>query len=167
MAESEAEAPWSLSSRLDPHDMGEAAHIEDALRILGDALQDLPGSKSLVFFGWGMGRLVWPVVEMRPAYAPALQALLDARVTVFSLDLTQADYHSLEGPLISVARDTGGFYAKTHLFPADAVRRVARVLDGYYVLSIEKPRGKPGLHRVGVRLARQEGTVYARRSYCD
>lgn len=34
---------------------------------------------------------------------------------VTSLDVTQADYHSLEGPLINMANDTGGMYRSTYI----------------------------------------------------
>jgi len=98
---------------------------------------------------------------MTPDYEPARRALQTARCSVFSLDITDADYHSLEVGLIQVAEDTGGFYAKTHLFPDQALMRLERALQGYYVLSFERPVGKPGARRLGVVLNRKKGTVLA------
>jgi hypothetical protein len=80
---------------------------------------------------------------------------------VFTLDVTDADYHSLEVGLEQVSYDTGGFYAKTHLFQAQALRRLEGALAGHYVLVLEAPRLPPGPHRLRVRLRGREGTVLA------
>ena len=58
---------------------------------------------------------------------------------------------------MQVAEDTGGFYAKTHLFPDQALKRVERALSGYYVLSFERPEGKPGRRRLEVDLVKGRG----------
>jgi hypothetical protein len=89
---------------------------------------------------------------MRPEYGPARRALLDARVSVFSLDVTRADYHSLEGPLIQLARDTGGYYMKTYDSSYFAMDSVAKIVQGRYELVFEKPDLPPGLHPIRVRL---------------
>jgi hypothetical protein len=99
---------------------------------------------------------------MTPDYAPARHALQKARCSVFALDVTNADYHSLEVGLIQVAEDTGGFYAKTHIFPDAAMKRMARALSGYYVLSFERPEGKSGLRRLDVDVVKgKKGRVLA------
>jgi hypothetical protein len=90
---------------------------------------------------------------------------VDARVAVFCLDVTNADYHSLEVGLEQVASDTGGFYAKTHLFPAQAMRRLEGALVGHYVLTFEKPRLRQGTHAIEVDLVGRKGTVLARSFY--
>jgi VWFA-related protein len=145
-----------------------AATPEVALRVTAEALQAIPGSKSLVLFGWGLGRFTAGLgVRMTPDYGPARHALVDARTSVFALDVTNADYHSLEVGLEQVAEDTGGFYAKTHLFPDQAMSRLEGALAGHYVLAIEKPPGKPGRHRVSVKRVGGPGTVLARDSYVD
>jgi hypothetical protein len=71
---------------------------------------------------------------MPPAYFDALRALEAARASVFVLDVSDADYHTLEVGLERVAADTGGTYAKTHLFPDGAAQRLAATIAGYYVL---------------------------------
>jgi VWFA-related protein len=152
----------SLYAHLDAHDAKRAASPEKALRVIGEALVALPGAKTLVFFGWGLGEFSRMGVHMRADYGPAKSVLQRARCSVFSLDITDADYHSLEAGLEQVALDTGGFYAKTHLFPDQALKRMERALQGYYVLSFERPEGgKPGAQRLDVSLNGKKGTVLA------
>jgi VWFA-related protein len=147
----------SLLAHLEPSDMLRAASPERALHLIGEALQALPGPKTLVFLGWGLGRFGRDGVSMTADYEPARRALQKARCSVFALDVTDADYHSLEVGLMQVAEDTGGFYAKTHLFPDQALKRVERALSGYYVLSFERPEGKPGRRRLEVDLVKGRG----------
>ena len=63
--------------------------------------------------------------------------------------------------------ETGGFFARTHLFARRAIDRVANALVGHYVLFVEPPDVEPGTHRIGVELVRKKGTVFARSSYVD
>src|SRR6185503_11502311 len=103
--------------------------FEAALVILGNALRPIPGPKSLILFGWGMGHFsMYTGVQMDWKYPMARNSLESARVSVFSIDFTQADYHSLEVGLGKVAGDTGGFYAKTFHFPKQAVARLQKTL---------------------------------------
>jgi len=161
MAVQDSDEP-SLLAHLDRRDARRAASPERALQVIGEALQALPGPKTLIFFGWGLGRFGRGGVTMTPDYDPARHALQEARCSVFALDVTDADYHSLEVGLMQVAEDTGGFYAKTHIFPDAALKRMERALSGYYVLSFERPEGKPGLRRLEVDLVKgRKGTVLA------
>lgn len=141
-----------------------AAIPEVGLRITADALSQIPGPKTLVLFGWGFGRFDRTGVRMLPEYDQALAALTRARVTVLSLDVTDADYHSLEVTMEKVAWDTGGFYVKTHQFPGQAVERVALALAGRYVLVVERPEGPRGGRPVRVELLGRSGTVMTRRA---
>jgi VWFA-related protein len=159
--------PPSLAEHFDRERARKAASPETALLVLADALKELPGPKTMIFVGWGMGRFDGRSgsVTLDHDYGPARRTLLEARVTVFCLDVTQADYHSLEVGLQQVAEDTGGFYARTHLFPELAMRRLEAALSGHYVLTFEKPRLRPGPHRVEVDLVGRKGTVLAKSSY--
>jgi VWFA-related protein len=157
----------SLAANFDFEAAQRAASPETALLVTARALQPLPGSKSLVFFGWGMGTLSWPLVFLDHDYGPARQALLDARTTVFSLDVTDADYHTLEVGLEQVAADTGGFYARTHDSASLAMARLEGALAGHYLLGFEKPPYRRGPHRVEVKLAGIKGSVLAKDSYAD
>lgn len=153
--------PPALGPSFDRVAARRAATPETALLVLGEALKDVPGAKSLVFFGWGLGRFSSTGVHLERDYEPARRALLEARTSVFTLDVTNADYHSLEVGLEQVSYDTGGFYAKTHLFQAQARRRLEGALAGHYVLVLEAPRLPPGRHRLRIRLTGREGTVLA------
>ena len=155
----------SLMRRLDQQTASKTYTIEKALHQLADAIQDLSGSKSIVFIGHGFGRLGWTGVTMEHGYEEARDALLAARASVFTLDVTQADYHSLEVGLQSVSRHTGGLFARTHLFPEQAMKRLAGALAGYYVLVLEQPNVDAGAHEIEVRLVRRQGTVFAKDTY--
>jgi VWFA-related protein len=157
----------SLAALLDRQAARDAATPETALLVLGRALQLLPGAKSVVLFGWGLGRLVGGIVQMENDYGAAQRALAEARATVFSLDISDADYHSLEVGLEQVAEDTGGFYMKTHVNPGAAMSRLTEALAGYYVLTFEKPPGRRGSHHVSIGLVGRKGTVLMRNGYVD
>ncbi len=158
----------SLRSRLDPAAMKKAATPDDALLILGNALRPIPGPKSMIFFSWGMGRYSGGRVYMEHGYAAARQALEGARVSVFSLDFTQADAHSLAVGLGKVAEDTGGFYASTFRFPAIAIERLHKTLAGHYELEVRKPDTRiRGLHTIEVDVDRRGAEVMARSTYVD
>lgn len=161
----------SLLSRLS-QDVGRGTYrIEDALRLLGNALEPLPGAKSVVLIGYGFGQftitlgMVGSTLDIR--YDEARTALVAARATVFCLDVTQADYHTFEHGLQTVADDTGGFFARTYLYPRHAIDRVANAIIGHYVLFTDRPDVQPGAHPIDVELVRAEGTVLARRTYVN
>ncbi|HEX6313991.1 MAG TPA: hypothetical protein VFZ73_03995 [Gemmatimonadaceae bacterium] len=141
--------------------------IESALRLVAAALKPLPGAKTVVFVGHGFGRLGLGGVVMENNYEEAREALQDARASVFCLDVTTADYHSLEAGLQMVSKDTGGFYERTHIFGQRALARLGAALAGHYVLLVEKPDVKPGRHRIDVRLKGRSGMVYARNAFTD
>ena len=158
----------SLRSHLDPKVMKDARDSSEALLIIGNALRPIPGPKSLILFGWGLGTLSGGRVWMERSYPAARQALEGARVSVFSLDFTQADAHSLSVGLGKVSDDTGGFYASTFRFPAIAIERLQRTLVGHYELEVRKPDTKiRGLHSIEVDVDRRGAEVMARSTYVD
>jgi len=163
-----AESPFpSLAAGFDRRAARRAGSIEKGLRVAAEALEPLPGAKSLVLFGWGFGRFSRLGVQMEPDYEPASRALGRARVSVFCLDVTNADYHSLELGLQTVAHDTGGFYSRTHLFTRPALDRLKGALAGHYVVAVERPSRRKGSHEIRVDLVDRKGTVMAKRSYAD
>lgn len=154
----------SLSSRLDREEMRRAPDSETALVILGNALRHIEGPKTLLLLGWGLGHRT----GMKPRYRIARNALDAARVTIFALDTSYADYHDLEVGLKQAAADTGGFYAKTHVFPQIAVDRLRRTLSGHYELELRRPDElKPGTHDLEVRVRRRGATVLAPSTWMD
>ncbi len=164
-ASTQAPASPSLMGRLSPDTAKHTYGIERALQLIGEALEPLSGAKSLVLVGHGFGRLGLSGMRMENDYEPARQALVASRTSVFSLDVTNADYHSLEVGLQLVADETGGFYERTHIFPGQAMRRLSGALAGYYVLFVERPERRRTSHDVSVTLARRDGVVFATSSY--
>lgn len=162
---SQAGVEPSLVARLDPADVRHAYTIERGLRLIGEALESLPGAKSVVLVGHGFGRLGLGGVSMENEYGAMSAALQAARVSVFCLDVTDADYHSLEAGLQLVAEDTGGFFVRTHIFPQQAIDRLAGALAGHYVLFVESPGLPSGSRRIEVRLTRRTGHVLAKADY--
>ena len=161
----------SLVSRLSQEVGRRTYTMDEALRLLGNALEPLPGAKSIILIGYGFGRLTFTLggfgAALDDSYDEARSALQAARVSVFCLDVTDADYHTLEFGLETVAADTGGLFARAYRFPRQALDRVSSALVGHYVLFAEKPDIEPGEHSITVRLARSEGTVLARSGYRD
>jgi VWFA-related protein len=136
----------------------EATGIEKALLAIATALKPIPGPKSLVFFGWGIGE--WQAtfqnqrtgyVRNRPEYAPARRALNESETAVYCLDVSDG-YHNLWEGLDRTAFDTGGFYLPTYLFPEFAIDRLRKALHGYYELVVVKPQGIRGRHSINVRV---------------
>jgi VWFA-related protein len=156
----------ALMSTLDVVRASRAYSMEEALALLGQALEPLPGSKSVVLVGYGFGRLAGSSLIIEGAYGEARRAFQAARASVFCLDVTDADAHTLEAGLQMTAEDTGGFFARTHLFPGQAMQRLAGALSGHYVLFVEvtTPVEKRS-HEVEVDLPGRKGTVLAKRHY--
>jgi VWFA-related protein len=161
----------SLARNFDYTKARRAVTPERGLDLVARALEPIPGGKTMLFFGWGLGTiggLTGAIPTEQKDYARALRSLSAARVNIFTLDITDADYHTLEGRLVGVSAATGGTYQKTHLFPQAALDRVTRAISGRYVLVFVKPNLPRGAHDVEVRLAgKRKGNVSARSYYED
>ncbi len=143
---------------------------EKALALISRAVAPIPGGKSMLYFGWGLGTiggLVGPNPQDVRDYAEALPALASARISIFSLDITDADYHTLEHSLEQVSDLTGGTYQKTHIFPGATIDRVGGAISGRYVLVFKKPDLPRGYHSIDVDLVQRKGRVLARTYYED
>jgi VWFA-related protein len=150
--------------------------MEDALIHIANALGALPGAKTLLLFGQGFGTpdsLKRSLVETAafPAlldhrYRAAVDALTSARVSVVSVDVTDARRHVLEVGLEDIAEQTGGRYVRTYPFADVAMRQVVQSLDGYYTLSIERPPVQRGRRRLDIRAA-GDMRVQAPRAYVE
>jgi VWFA-related protein len=167
--DNDAYAP-SLARNFDFTGAMKAATPERGLFLTASALAPIPGGKSMLYFGWGLGTvggMSGPNFAERRDYSRALRALAAARVSIFTLDVTEADYHSLETSLRVTSDLTGGIYQKTHIFAAAALERVRHAIAGRYVLVFVKPPGKRGEHSIEVTLIRRKGEVNARQYYDD
>ncbi|HEX6899606.1 MAG TPA: VWA domain-containing protein [Thermoanaerobaculia bacterium] len=152
----------SLARGFDFAGAKKAASAERALELTARAMEPLPGEKIMIYLGWGLGRFGDGGVQMTPSYAPAVKALRDANASVFVLDVTSADYHSLEEGLEQVAADTGGLYLKTFRLPNLATEVLSKAISGYYLLTLDRGQmpADEGVIEVGLRQKR--GTVLAR-----
>ena len=150
----------SLLASLSQEEGREIFNIQEALRRIGEALEPLPGSKSVILIGHGF-------VSDTRGYAAAQAALQAARASVFTFDVTQAWYHTLEHGLEAVSADTGGFLVRTfEKPPLWAFGLVTNAIAGHYVLFTERPALEPGEYPIVVAVADDvDGTVLARRTY--
>jgi VWFA-related protein len=155
----------SLAAGWDLEAARRAATPDRGLAVAAQALARIPGAKSLLFFGWGLHIRNDP--KNVDDWVAALRGLAAARTSLFALDVTDADYHTLETTLEVASDLTGGTYEKTHELPQLALRRVARAISGRYVLVVVRPEGAAGFHTVSVRLAGRKGRVNARQYYED
>jgi VWFA-related protein len=155
----------SLGEHFDVTAARDASSIEKGLYVTAKALEKIPGGKAMFFLGWGLG------VNRQPReavwYARAVNALQQARVNVFSMDVTDADWHTLEGTLEHVAEMTGGTYAKTHIFSAQALELAFRAIEGRYVVVFDRPEAPRGRHALELTLREKKGRVLARPFFDD
>ena len=155
----EPQAGLSIAAGIDQAEGRKIWYVEDALWRLGEVLEPMPGSKSVVVIGYGFD-------HVSTRYARALDALDAARAAVFSLDVTQADYHTFEHALRDVSHHTGGLFRTTFRDPRRAIERMASaVFSGRYVLFTRAPDLEPGSHSIDVELRRGDGLVLARSTY--
>lgn len=158
----------SLARRLDRNEMKKCTSTDQAFIVIANAVRPIPGPKSMILFGWGLGHLAGGHVVMDRKYPIARYALETSRVTVFAIDTVQADYHSLEAGLMKAAADTGGLYARAFRFPQLAVNQVQKALVGHYELEVRKPDlNRRGNHLIDVSVKRRGASVMARSSYVD
>jgi VWFA-related protein len=152
----------SLAAHLDRKAMRKAAESETGLLLVANAIRSIPGTKTILLLGWGLGQRTAAGVSMRRRWKETRAALDEARVSLFALDTTDADYHDLQIGLIAAAEQTGGFYAKTHLFPHLAIERLQRTLSGHYELTLRAGEElEPGAQELTVRVKRRGATVLA------
>ncbi len=149
----------SLLRHFDRRAAADVATPEKALQLTAQALAQLPGQKEMIYMGWGLGRYGAGGVNMTAEYQPAVRALDAARTTVFVLDVSQADYHSLEVGLQNVAAHTGGTYERTFHFASQAVKRLARTIGGHYVLTLDRGATPKARGRVTMRLRHKKGRI--------
>jgi len=154
-----------LAQYFDTDEAFRSATMTSALELVARALMPLPGPKTLVLFGWGIGRYNAGHPIMTADYGDTIAALAAARTSVFSLDITTADWHTLEIGLRKVSEDTGGIYLKTHLFPETAMDRLVRVISSYYELSIKPPPKFKHPYLIDVKVERRGARVYVRQNH--
>ena len=153
----EPQAGLSIVAGIDQAEGRQIWYVEDALRRLGEVLDPMPGSKSVVLIGYGFEHGF-------TRYYRALDALDAARAAVFSLDVTP-DYGQFEPALRDLSQQTGGLFLTTH-DPRRAVEQMAVAVSGVrYVLFTRTPDLEPGPHAIDVELRGGGGRVLVRSTY--
>jgi len=142
-----------------------AATPETALRLTARSLLDIRGEKTIVYLGWGLGRYGSFGFHMTPEYDRTLATLHAADASVFVLDVTDADYHTLEIGIRKVAQDTGGTYAKTNTFTRREVLRLTETISGYYLLTLDRDSLPEERQRLRIRLENHRGEVLLRQHH--
>lgn len=152
----------SLVPQLDLSKLRSASTSEKALQVIGESLREIPGGKTMIFMGWGLGQRTATGTRMTWQWPAAVRALTEARVSLNVLDTTYADFHDLEIGLKAAAEQTGGFYAKTHIHPMIAVSELQAAISGYIELSLHTTATlKPGMRPLEVRVKRRGVRVLA------
>jgi VWFA-related protein len=165
---------FSLRAGLSSDAQREATSIEKALLAIGRGLKPIPGSKAVLFFGWGIGKWLslrsddpnLGAVVYSKEYEQARAALSEAQAPVFTLDISDGR-HQLEEGLKRLSFETGGCYVPTYLFPEWAMKTVAHSISGHYVLVFRKPDGAPGSHSIRVETSRREVVLLYRQQFED
>ena len=153
----EPQAGLSIVAGIDQAEGRKIWYVEDALRRLGEVLEPMPGSKSVVLIGYGFEHGF-------TRYYRALAALDAARAAVFSLDVTPY-FGTFEPALRDLSEHTGGLFLTTHN-PRLAVEQMATAVSGVrYVLFTRAPDLEPGSHAIDVELRRGDGRVLVRSTY--
>jgi VWFA-related protein len=166
---------YSIGAHLSLEQERAATSMEKGLAAVGRALRPLPGSKAVLFFGYGVGRYnaygsaanySMGRFESTPDLEAAQKALAAAQAPVFSLDVSSGS-HSLEAGLKQLSFDTGGFYMRTENFPRWAMGAVREAIKGHYAVVFVKPSGQPGPHKITIELMRGAAVLLYRQEYDD
>lgn len=144
-----------------------SAKLRDALKLLAEAAQPVPGPKSLLLFSVGIGLDGPERGLLGPRDEPTLvERLNDSELAVYSLDTTPPEVeHSKARALAILAERSGGEYfghiARFHA----PLRLIERRLRGYYLLTYIAARGATGYRRIEVTVRGGDLRVIARRGY--
>ncbi|MEP7013273.1 MAG: VWA domain-containing protein [Acidobacteriota bacterium] len=144
--------------------------IYDAMTVLSNAAEPITGRKNLLLFSIGFGRIseFGQYLPDTQHYKPAQQALNDANVAVYTIDLWPAGTdHTLSSGLNLLASDTGGTYLFNFVNFATPLQKILEENNGYYLLAYksERPAGAEGFQKVEVKLVNPEFKVKAREGY--
>ncbi len=144
--------------------------IYDALTEMAGAASPIVGRKNLLLFTTGFGQIdsFGQYLPDPRYYRPTQQALNDANIAVYTIDLTPPGTdHTLSGGMNQIAADTGGTYLFNFVNFLTPLEKISEENNGYYLLAYksEKPAGKEGFQKVDVKLANPEFKVKAREGY--
>ncbi|HEV7672050.1 MAG TPA: VWA domain-containing protein [Thermoanaerobaculia bacterium] len=144
--------------------------IYDALTVLAEASDGIVGRKNLLLFTTGFGQInsFGQYLPDPRYYTPTQQALNDANVAVYTIDLTlPGTDHTLSGGMNQIAADTGGTYLFNFVSFSTPLAKISEENNGYYLLAYksERPAGAEGYQKVQVKVTNPEFKVKAREGY--
>jgi VWFA-related protein len=142
----------------------------DGMRVLAAAAKPLVGRKELVLLSTGFGEVnsFGQYVPDVRFYKPMAQALNDANVAVYAVDLLDPDTESpLSSSLSQIAEDTGGRYFQHLVNFVTPLQQISEATGGYYLLAYRAthPHGANGYQRVKVTVKNPDFRVKAREGY--
>ncbi|HKA35897.1 MAG TPA: hypothetical protein VKH43_03705 [Thermoanaerobaculia bacterium] len=142
--------------------------IRKAMICIGRSLQTLPGPKSVVFFGWSLGRPKrdsWFI-----EYPAMIDAITKANTSVFVLDVSNG-YHWLDSALRELAYDTGGLYnggceyEMSYCAELATLKAKRAIEGGSYEIVFRDPATTKGWHEVRIELINHTGIPIFSRWY--
>ncbi len=146
---------------------GSTGSIQKAIICIGNSLQSFPGSKTMLFFGWSIGRGRGPE---RVEYPKMIEAIGKAQTSVWVLDVSGGKHTLAEG-IARLAFETGGLYNGGCIYEtvycADLIRlKVHRAVEGgTYEIVFRNPAAGRGWHEVDIELINRSGTPLFQRWY--
>ena len=144
-----------------------SAKLREALKLLAEAVEPVPGPKTLLLFSIGIGLGGPERGLLGPRDEPTLiERLNDSELAVYCLDTTPPGVdHALAGTLGRLAERSGGeYFGQIGRFQGP-LRQIERRLRGYYLLTYRAPRAGPGYRRLRVATRSTDLVVTARRGY--
>jgi VWFA-related protein len=145
-------------------------NVYDALRVLAQAARPITGRKNVLLFtiGFGQSNSFGQFIPDPRYYPRTMQALNDANVAVYPIDLTPSGTQNfLADPMTQLAEDTGGRYMFNFTSFTTPLKQVSEENSGYYLLSYQgsHPVGKSGFQNVQITTTNPEFRVRTRKGY--
>lgn len=143
------------------------ASLSAAMQRIGEMLELLPGTKSVVVFGAALGTWVPRLasVDLGQEFDSAVTLLQRARISVFCFDYTDAEYHPRQEGLVQLASDTGGRFWQTDRFTSGPLTELRDILTGRYELFVIPPDDRIGWRTLGVKVVNRRARVLAKPGY--
>lgn len=144
--------------------------IYRALTLVADAVAPVAGRKNLIFVGRGFGDIgsFGDYQPERFKLEPMIQALNDANVAVYAVDVTPPERtYNLQIALRDLAAETGGRFYYDRINYHASLAEISDLTSGYYLLSYEsrRPADAAGYQRVSVATRNPELRIQARQGY--
>ena len=124
-----AEEGPSLARAFEFYGIRDIANTAEAVRVLAEALAEIPGIKDVVYIGWSLA-------GAQDDLQAALRTLREHQ-SVVSVIVSKQSNNWRGGNLEAMAVHTGGTIEGTLQFPGRAVDRISRSLAGHYVVSFD------------------------------